>query len=77
MAVPYMDGELEYDVSWMPLWDWCRGVMVDKGLQQHLVWDARKLFKYDGDNWERFIDEPYTADAWWDFQVSIIICFPT
>jgi len=34
-------------------------------------WDAEHHFKFDADKskWERFIDEPWTADAWWEAQV--------
>ena len=34
-------------------------------------WDAEKLYKYDTseDKFEHFIDEPWTADSWWEFQV--------
>jgi hypothetical protein len=32
-------------------------------------WDAEQHFKYNGDEFERFIDEPWTADAWWELQV--------
>jgi len=33
-------------------------------------WDAQQLYKWDGTTFERFIDEPWTADAWWQFQAS-------
>ncbi|KAG1779158.1 hypothetical protein EV702DRAFT_1178670 [Suillus placidus] len=35
------------------------------------IWDFEHLSKFDGENFVRFIDEPYTADAFWDFQSQL------
>lgn len=32
-------------------------------------WHARRLYKYNGKRWERFIDDCDTADSWWDAEV--------
>ena len=39
-------------------------------LAPHFVWDAERLYKHNGAEFERFYDEPWTADRWWDIQVS-------
>jgi len=54
-----------------PLWDWVNDLLNDPLLAPHFVWDAERLFKYSTNKqeWIRFIDEPWTADRWWDIQV--------
>ncbi len=42
----------------------------DPLLAKHFRWDAQRLFKYDGEDWVRFIDEPWTADSFFDAQVG-------
>lgn len=39
------------------------------------VWDAEKIFKYNGRKWIRIIHEPWTADMFWDIQVRFITMF--
>ncbi|KAG1745376.1 uncharacterized protein EDB91DRAFT_1080305 [Suillus paluster] len=34
-------------------------------------WDFEHLSKFDGINFVRFMDEPYTAEAFWDFQSQL------
>lgn len=34
------------------------------------LWDAQRLYRWDGDRFEQFLDEPWTADNWWYFQAS-------
>ena len=43
-------------------------------LALYFEWDAQRLFKYNGTEFVRFIDEPWTADRWYEIQVSAI-CF--
>jgi len=43
-------------------------------LAPYFEWDAQRLFKYNGTEFVRFIDEPWTADRWYEIQVSSI-CF--
>lgn len=61
---------LTYDVWLRPLWDWCRELLLNPTLIAEFQWSAEKLFKFDGKRFERFIDEPWTANSWWNIQVS-------
>lgn len=54
-----------------PLWDWAVDLILDPHLAPHFEWDARKVFKHDGENVTRVYGEPWTADTFWDFQVRI------
>lgn len=55
-------------MSTRPLWDWCCEILQDPILIQHFRWDAERHFKFNGTKFERFIDEPWTADDWWNIQ---------
>lgn len=56
--------------AWL-LWDWCTELLMDPIIVRHIHWDAEKHFKCNGNDFERFIDEPWTADAWWELQVQV------
>ncbi|KDR67396.1 hypothetical protein GALMADRAFT_232065 [Galerina marginata CBS 339.88] len=73
LKIPYKDTELEYEVWLLPLWDWCTELLLSTTLIGKFRWDAEKLYKFNAseNKFERFIDEPWTADSWWDFQDSI------
>ncbi|EGO04618.1 hypothetical protein SERLA73DRAFT_118586 [Serpula lacrymans var. lacrymans S7.3] len=38
--------------------------------QKHFVFDAKRLFKCNGDNFVQFIDKPWTAGDFWDIQMA-------
>lgn len=38
-------------------------------------WMAERLFKFDGNVFEHFLDEPWTADLWWSMQVSLVLLY--
>ena len=52
-----------------PLFEWSLGLLKDPMLASKFVWHAQRLFKYNGESWERFVDEPNTADGWWKAEV--------
>ena len=70
ISVKYKDESLEYDVYFRPLWSWCQELLQDHPLVAEFSWDAQQLYKWDSMAFERFIDKPWTADAWWQFQAS-------
>ncbi|KAL0572513.1 hypothetical protein V5O48_009455 [Marasmius crinis-equi] len=71
IEVPFQDGFRTFDTYYRPLDDWLREIVEDEGLSRDMNWDARKHYKFNGQEWERFIDEPWTADSWWEFQTRI------
>jgi len=68
--VPYQDDEKEFDIWTRPLWTWCEGLLNDEEIVSKFQWDAQQVFKHNGEIYERCIDEPWTADAWWELQVN-------
>jgi len=70
ISVTYKNENLEYDIYIRPLWGWCQELLLDPTLILEFSWDAQWLYKWDGSKFVHFIDEPWTADAWWNYQVS-------
>lgn len=75
MSVPFDSEVHEFEMHYRPLWDWGLDLLRDKYLAPHFVFDAQRLSKFDGERFVRFIDEPWTADAFWDAQVCFKSCF--
>ncbi|KAG1874972.1 hypothetical protein F4604DRAFT_2009023 [Suillus subluteus] len=71
ISVPHRDQEHNFDVWYRPLWDWACDLLKDPRLGPHFVFDAQRLYKYDGQDFVRFFDEPWTANAFWDSQSSL------
>ncbi|KDQ33978.1 hypothetical protein PLEOSDRAFT_1033035, partial [Pleurotus ostreatus PC15] len=67
----YKGESLTYDVWRRPVWDWIMKLVQDPRLAPHFEWDAKRLFKYNGESWVRFYDEPVTGDLWWEIQSTL------
>ncbi|KAG1731406.1 hypothetical protein EDB19DRAFT_2008263 [Suillus lakei] len=71
ISVPHRDQEHNFDVWYRPLWDWACDLLKDPRLGPHFVFDAQRLYKFDGQDFVRFFDEPWTANAFWNSQSSL------
>ncbi|KAG2028516.1 hypothetical protein BDR03DRAFT_1076434, partial [Suillus americanus] len=71
ISVPHRDQEHNFDVWYRPLWDWACDLLKDPRLGPHFVFDAQRLYKYDGQDFVHFFDEPWTANAFWNSQVCM------
>ncbi|KAG2103174.1 hypothetical protein BD769DRAFT_1630901 [Suillus cothurnatus] len=71
ISVSHRDQEHTFDIWYRPLWDWACDLLKDHRLGPHFVFDAQRLYKYDGQDFMRFFDEPWTANAFWDSQSSL------
>ena len=71
IKVPYGDEVQECPVWSRDLWDWAMDKLYDPRLTLRWVWDAMQLHRWNGIKWVRFRDEPWTANALWELQVSI------
>lgn len=60
---------MNYDTCTRPLWEWARNLIQDPGLSSCFVWDAEKAYRFNGETYVRFYQEPWTADAFWAAQV--------
>ncbi|KAJ3925046.1 MAG: hypothetical protein NXY57DRAFT_866726, partial [Lentinula lateritia] len=72
VVVRYCDLEPEsYELYYRPVWDWLQELLLNCDIVSKMEWDARRLFKFDGGSrtWKRFIEEAWSANSWWSFQV--------
>ncbi|KAK7440418.1 hypothetical protein VKT23_017056 [Stygiomarasmius scandens] len=71
ISAKFQEEEREFDFQFRPLWDWVVNIATNEELAQDLVWDAQQHFKFNTsyNDWERFIEEPWSADLWWKVQV--------
>lgn len=67
------DKDMEYTVHFRPIWEWAVDLLWHPMIGPHCVFDAQWLLKFDGDSFVQFINEPWTADAFWECQVRITV----
>jgi hypothetical protein len=67
--VKYLGHEATEDFWHCNLWEWAVDMVVNPLLAPHFVWDACELSKFNGEEFVRFIHEPWTADRLWEVQV--------
>ncbi|KAG1881469.1 hypothetical protein C8R48DRAFT_744221 [Suillus tomentosus] len=71
ISVPY-DGTIrEFDLHYRNLWEWATDLLHDPQLFPHMVFDAQRFSKFDGKTFVTFVDEPYTAEAFWNVQSQL------
>ncbi|KAG2140624.1 hypothetical protein DEU56DRAFT_734807, partial [Suillus clintonianus] len=63
--------ERVYEVHSLPIWEWALDLLENPLLAPHFVWDAQRVFKHNSTGFERFYDEPWTGDQWWDVQSGL------
>ena len=73
MELPYLKETRYYDLHFRDIWDVAVQYLSDKHLAPHWEFVPMRLSKWNAERqeWERFIDEPITADALWDAYVCI------
>ncbi|EIW75653.1 hypothetical protein CONPUDRAFT_65680 [Coniophora puteana RWD-64-598 SS2] len=69
----HKNDEIELNFMGRDLWDWSLDLLHNEQLAPHFVWDAQRVYKHNGkpgpeSEYVRFIDEPWTADRWWNVQ---------
>ncbi|KAI0271244.1 hypothetical protein BC834DRAFT_818216 [Gloeopeniophorella convolvens] len=71
VSVPYQNEERMFEVHYRPLWGWAQDLLTNPQLAPHFEWDARKIFKHNGESFVCIIDEPWTGDAFWNAQMQL------
>ncbi|KAG1800477.1 uncharacterized protein HD556DRAFT_1230432 [Suillus plorans] len=72
IKVPYKKEERVYEVHARPLWDWALDLLDNPLLAPHFVWDAQRVYKHNGMDFEHFFNEPWTGHRWWDIQSRLL-----
>ncbi|SJL14898.1 uncharacterized protein ARMOST_18374 [Armillaria ostoyae] len=73
VTVPLRGKAQTFEVYRRNLWMWALELIQNPTLEPDFFWDAVELSKWNGKAFERFIDEPWTAQAFWDLQACIIV----
>ncbi|KIK66841.1 hypothetical protein GYMLUDRAFT_69898 [Collybiopsis luxurians FD-317 M1] len=73
ILVPYWETAETFDVFYQPMWDWVHELLMDPRMVSRMQWHACHLFRYDkaSGRWMQFINEPCTANKWWNIQGSL------
>ncbi|KAG1838310.1 hypothetical protein F4604DRAFT_1997251 [Suillus subluteus] len=71
ISVPYDDTIRQFDLYYRDLWEWAADLLRDPRLFPHMVFDAQRFSKFDGKTFIRFVDKPFTADAFWNVQSQL------
>ncbi|KAG2116966.1 hypothetical protein DEU56DRAFT_874124 [Suillus clintonianus] len=71
LSVPFKKEVYEFDMHYRPLFEWALDLLRDQCLTPHFVFDAQRLSKFNGEQFVRFIDEPWTVDAFWNAQSQL------
>ncbi|KAF8900821.1 hypothetical protein CPB84DRAFT_1815310 [Gymnopilus junonius] len=71
IAVKYKDKDIIFPLSTRPIWNWIEELVDEPNVVPLFWWDAECHYRWDGLGWEQFIDEPWTADDWWNLQTKL------
>ncbi|KAG2053125.1 hypothetical protein BDR06DRAFT_1055215 [Suillus hirtellus] len=71
LSVPFKKEVYEFDMHYRPLFNWALDLLRDERLAPHFVFDAQRLSKFNRERFVHFIDEPWTADAFWNAQSQL------
>ncbi|KAK0209572.1 hypothetical protein IW262DRAFT_1468837 [Armillaria fumosa] len=80
VTVRLRNKDYTYDVYRQNLWEWALELVQNPLLEPHFIWDAVQLSKWNGDAFEKFVDEPWMVQAFWDLQMALpggakVLCF--
>lgn len=71
ISVPYDGKTWNFDLHYRDLWGLASDLLGDPHMFPHFTFDAQHLSKFDGESFVHFVDEPYTAQDFWDVQAHI------
>ncbi|KAH6902842.1 hypothetical protein BKA70DRAFT_1111973 [Coprinopsis sp. MPI-PUGE-AT-0042] len=63
------EDSIEYPMYARPIIDWMFDILDDKKLQEACQFDAIEISKYNGTEFDRHYNEPWTGKFWWETQV--------
>ncbi|GJF00633.1 hypothetical protein PsYK624_169270 [Phanerochaete sordida] len=69
VTVEYLKTDLTYEVLYRDTQELVKLMLEDPKLSPHFKWDARRTYKWDGQQWEQFWEpEPTSGSYMWDVQ---------
>lgn len=67
--MPFQGDNKTFQLFHRSIWDWAVDLLQDPQVGPHFVFNAEQFSKFNGDKFVRFIHEPWTANAFWEYQV--------
>ncbi|EKM77927.1 hypothetical protein AGABI1DRAFT_42300 [Agaricus bisporus var. burnettii JB137-S8] len=58
----------EFEFKYRDPWEWALQIVKEPTLKNHIVWDPERNYRWTGEAWEHFYDEPWSGEAWWRAQ---------
>ncbi|KAG2350133.1 hypothetical protein BDR05DRAFT_942666 [Suillus weaverae] len=71
ISVPFTDKSWDFDVYYRDLWEWATDLLHNPDLFPHFHFNAQCLSKFNGQLFKQFVDEPFTAQHFWDAQLQL------
>lgn len=73
IEVPYKKEMRSYLLHFWPIWNWVEDILRNPNIVSRFTWDSCQLYKYNKISkcYTQFINEPWTADRFWELQVCI------
>ena len=70
IRVPYKNQMREHKLLFKDLFQCGLDLLHEPYLSPHFVWHAERTYKFNGQHFVRFIEEPWQANRWYDIEVS-------
>ncbi|KAG2144052.1 hypothetical protein BD769DRAFT_1625688 [Suillus cothurnatus] len=71
ISIPFADRSWDYDIYYCDIWEWATNLLHNPYLFPHFHFNAQCLSKFGGQTFEHFVDEPFTAQHFWDAQSQL------
>ncbi|KAF7776772.1 hypothetical protein Agabi119p4_5165 [Agaricus bisporus var. burnettii] len=73
VTVMYKNVPLSYPFKYCDPWEWILEMVKNPQLSPSIAWEAQHVFRWDhiSERFERFVDEPWTAEAFWEAQSKL------
>ena len=70
VTATYLGKSFKFVFEYRDPWEWILSVIQGESLAPMAVWNSEQKYYCTGDFEDRILDEPNTADTWWNVDVS-------
>ncbi|KAF9491816.1 hypothetical protein BDN71DRAFT_1578512 [Pleurotus eryngii] len=71
IEVEYDGEKMTFEMWYRPLWDWALSLIQDSSFVPYFEWNSQRLYKFNGTDFIRFVDEPLTGEQLWNMESEI------
>ena len=73
VTVQYKGEDVSHDFYCCDVYQYLKDIVCNPYLFKEMVFDAQILSKFNGQEFVRFYDEPWTGKRWYELQVCAIL----